>query len=167
MITESAATLRQRRAALELHALSPADQAWLLERLGPDHQAQVLPLLAELQALGIPADAEVLSPVFAQNRTPENSRRTQSPWYSLSADTAFALLEPQPSLVIAYGLKGLNSATAEDVLQRLLERLTPPSGAEVRVMLAAWPDAPALNAALDRALQSLLAQHAAWLGVER
>jgi hypothetical protein len=49
-----------RRAALLLHAMAPADQAWLLAALPAWQQARLTALLAELRALGIPADSRLL-----------------------------------------------------------------------------------------------------------
>src|SRR5437868_6737697 len=49
-----------RRAALTLHALGEADQAWLLERLASGAQQTLRALIAELRELGIPANADVI-----------------------------------------------------------------------------------------------------------
>jgi hypothetical protein len=49
-----------RQAALLLHALSPSDRAWLLAQLPSAQRAQLMPLVDELQALGIPQDLELV-----------------------------------------------------------------------------------------------------------
>jgi hypothetical protein len=49
-----------RRAALLLHAMAPADQAWMLAALPAPQRARLDVLLAELHALGIPADSSLL-----------------------------------------------------------------------------------------------------------
>lgn len=59
----SADTQGTRRAALALHCLTDDDAAWVLERLRENDRQAVLPLLAELKALGIPPSRELLSGV--------------------------------------------------------------------------------------------------------
>lgn len=49
-----------RRAALLLHAMAPADQAWLLAALPGAQRARLDVLLAELRELGIAADSSLL-----------------------------------------------------------------------------------------------------------
>src|SRR4051812_22825027 len=51
------------RAALTLHALSERDRAWLLAALAPTQRERLAPLLAELEALGIPREPDLLSQV--------------------------------------------------------------------------------------------------------
>lgn len=46
----------ERRAALALHSLSPADREWVLSQLQPTDRQLLEPLLSELRALGIPAE---------------------------------------------------------------------------------------------------------------
>lgn len=55
-----------RRAALALHALSPADRAWVFERLGEPQRVVLQPLLAELAELGIPPDLQLVRQALAQ-----------------------------------------------------------------------------------------------------
>lgn len=52
-----------RRAALVAHALSAADQAWLLQSLAPQRRRLLEGLLAELRDLGIPPDGALLDAV--------------------------------------------------------------------------------------------------------
>jgi hypothetical protein len=50
------------RAALRLHALPEEDRAWVLAALPADQQSILRQLLRELEALGIPRDADLLQP---------------------------------------------------------------------------------------------------------
>ncbi|AVS67157.1 hypothetical protein C8245_16980 [Paracidovorax avenae] len=52
----SSPAAQARRAALVLHAMAPADRAWVLERMEPSQRDALHALLSELQALGIPPD---------------------------------------------------------------------------------------------------------------
>lgn len=54
-----------RRAALTLHALSRADQAWVLQQLSADQRDALTVLLAELETLGIPRDAALVEDALA------------------------------------------------------------------------------------------------------
>lgn len=49
-------SVQERRAALELHRLGPADRGWVLGRLTAAEQARLRPLLAELDAMGVRFD---------------------------------------------------------------------------------------------------------------
>lgn len=52
-----------RRAALAVHALADVDRQWMLAQLPPARRDLLVPLLEELQALGIPADPRMLDDV--------------------------------------------------------------------------------------------------------
>ncbi|BFO56024.1 MULTISPECIES: hypothetical protein [Comamonadaceae] len=52
----SSPAAQARHAALVLHAMAPADRAWVLERMAPSQRDALQALLSELQALGIPPD---------------------------------------------------------------------------------------------------------------
>ena len=49
-----------RHAALLLHAMSPQDRSWMLESLPAAERADLVPLLAELEALGIEIDPTLI-----------------------------------------------------------------------------------------------------------
>ncbi|MDP9992362.1 hypothetical protein J2W28_001606 [Variovorax boronicumulans] len=49
-----------RHAALLLHAMSPQDRSWMLESLPAAERAGLVPLLAELEALGIERDPTLI-----------------------------------------------------------------------------------------------------------
>ncbi|MEH6461569.1 hypothetical protein [Chitinimonas sp. JJ19] len=51
--------MSSRQAALTLHGMNAADQAWLLSQLDAEERAQMQSLLDELRDLGIPADASL------------------------------------------------------------------------------------------------------------
>lgn len=52
-----------RRAALCLHALSKADQKWLLNALPSEHRQSLKGMLKELRMMGIPADSSLIPSV--------------------------------------------------------------------------------------------------------
>lgn len=54
-----------RHAALLLHAMAPADRAWMLDALAPSERAGLLGLLAELEALGMERDASLIAEATA------------------------------------------------------------------------------------------------------
>lgn len=56
----------QRRAALLLHSMVPADRQWLLDRLAPAQRSTVQALLDELTALGLPGDPELVRGALAE-----------------------------------------------------------------------------------------------------
>lgn len=58
-----------RKAALVLHGLSPDDRRWLLSHLPAPQRETVGPLLDELVALGVPADAKLMEEVLGSHRT--------------------------------------------------------------------------------------------------
>lgn len=59
-MTGDGQNLAQRRAALAVHAMAPADREWVLRELPPVQRGLLQPLLAELGELGIPQDAALL-----------------------------------------------------------------------------------------------------------
>lgn len=56
----SSKTAQSRQAALMLHAMEPADRAWILEHLSQPERVALQSLLEELEALGIPPDRDCL-----------------------------------------------------------------------------------------------------------
>lgn len=54
-----------RHAALLLHAMSPQDRSWMLEALPASERAGLVPLLAELEALGIERDPALIDDATA------------------------------------------------------------------------------------------------------
>lgn len=64
-----------RKAALLLHALHDRDRGWLLERLPDSDRSGLRSLLAELEALGIPVDRDLLDEVIRPARDAGSSPR--------------------------------------------------------------------------------------------
>ncbi|RSZ40094.1 hypothetical protein EJO66_08105 [Variovorax beijingensis] len=54
-----------RHAALLLHAMAPADRAWMLNALAPSEREGLLGLLAELEALGMERDPTLIAEATA------------------------------------------------------------------------------------------------------
>jgi hypothetical protein len=75
------------QAALLLGAMSESDRAWTLAQLSADERAVLVPLLEELEALGIPVDAQLLDAVRAR-------AGSVAPGSSPSADEAYVLNAP-------------------------------------------------------------------------
>ena len=89
-----------REAALALHALVPQDRAWLIQRLTPAQQRAVTPLLDELAALGIPADAKLVDEVLRQDAS-SATRTAQQRVAALRDGQAAQLLRGEPAAFVA------------------------------------------------------------------
>lgn len=68
----------RRRAALTLHALAAQDREWLLEQLPAADRTVLGGLLAELQELGIAADADVIRSALAEAAPVVDSSKAQA-----------------------------------------------------------------------------------------
>jgi hypothetical protein len=94
-----------RRAALQLHAMAPADRAWLLASLAAARRERLEVLLQELCSLGIPADAALLqSEREPPTETPSPEHSAMERLHSLSAGEVAWLaahLEKEPPVLIA------------------------------------------------------------------
>lgn len=55
--------------ALKLHALHQDDREWILSRLENDAQERLMPLLSELNALGLKVDSTVIDAIEHQTKT--------------------------------------------------------------------------------------------------
>jgi hypothetical protein len=115
-----------RRAALALHALVPADRAWLLERLPAQQRAHVQALLSELADLGIPKDRTLVDDIVAKQSTPASKARPD-------AAALAKALEGEPASLVALALKTHDEAARAAVPRALREALL----AEVAPRLAA------------------------------
>lgn len=105
----------QRRAALLLHSMQEEDRHWLLAALPVEAQDALAPLLAELDALGIERDTQVLEAAIRQvpadtaqvdisqaNRGLAGDRREDAaPW---QADEAFLLALDRDGIRLLAGL---------------------------------------------------------------
>lgn len=122
-----------RQAALTLHALPEADCTWLLESLPAEDMAVLRPLLAELEALGIPRDPALLDPLFERRAPP-------------AASGAFAWpnrLDP----------------AAVPVLERVLSR-EPVAVTRTLLSMHAWAWAPELLACMEQRRREQVQQRA-------
>lgn len=97
-----------RRAALALHSVASADRDWILGRLDMAERSSLEGMLAELQALGIPADAALAddrrSGAAAESPSSVVSREQASPEDRIAAATAgrvHAALEREADQVVA------------------------------------------------------------------
>ncbi|RKP48417.1 hypothetical protein [Trinickia fusca] len=165
----------QRKAALLLLALQPADRAWLLEQLPGAERASLLSLLDELNALGIPADRSLVNAVLALPAdaalagaiAPVSSPTSPQLRALDRADPArlAAVLRDEPAGLIAQ----LVRARAWPWRDALLEALGPVKRRQIDDMLKTQRDmpaahtAPALQAAL---LTTLVARLAARVDVD-
>ncbi|WP_399681010.1 hypothetical protein [Xenophilus sp.] len=105
----------QRRAALLLHSMQDEDRRWLLAALPVEAQGALAPLLAELGALGIERDAQVLEAAIrevpARTRQVDilqanqglagDRRKGAAPW---QADEAFLLALDRDGIRLLAGL---------------------------------------------------------------
>jgi hypothetical protein len=144
-----------RRAALHLHAMAPADQAWLLENLAPAKRSRLDALLQDLRSLGIPTDTALVQteaqvPLEPAPSTPSTVERLQS----LSGEEVAWLagrLQNEPPRLAAL----LLAHQAWPWRQGLMERLEPP-WRQCVVAAMKQPRLPLPEQALCEALVQLL-----------
>lgn len=98
-----------RHAALLLHAMSPADREWMLGELPSSERANLLPLLAELEALGIESDPALIddaisgaTPAGSPTATPFAAGRLSGP---ISDEAALHALDAQQVRVLVECLR--------------------------------------------------------------
>jgi hypothetical protein len=80
-----------RRAALMVHAAAADDRAWILDALPAGDRATLQPLLAELEALGIPPEPDLLVSVLASEPQALQESATLDPLQALAPEAARAL----------------------------------------------------------------------------
>ena len=109
-----------RRAALALHALAPADRAWMLERLPHDRRGEVEALLAELASLGIPRDGTLAKAV--EGKRPATATK---PARGVAPDAAAIAnaLEGESTALVALALRAHDEARCNEVPPALREAL--------------------------------------------
>lgn len=138
-----------RRAALAAHALASEDQAWLMDALAPGHRAMLQPLLDDLKALGIPADAPPVQaaagiPLRRRLRLPDPGP-AESARVPPQADALVSWLSQEPT-ALAQRILGLQAwSWAADVRRRL-----------GIASIGDLPAAPALDAWLRTEVQARL-----------
>ena len=124
-----------RQSALALHALASQDRAWVLAALPEGQRAALQPLLAELEEIGIPRDADLLQAV----QPPAARQRSAG-----ELDALARLLRREPPGVAAVFLAAEAWPWRREVLQQVGARAAEP-GSDVR--------GPMLRRALIEAVQ--------------
>lgn len=135
-----------RKAALAVHALAPADRAWVLDALPRNQREELEPLLAELKALGIPADPSL-------HREPDPAaREPQLAWPDTLDEATLAALSHTLSSEPEQLTQSLLAIQPWSWGSRLLDSL----GGERRAALAALPSRAAVTPRLACALLEVL-----------
>lgn len=125
-----------RHAALLLHAMSPEDRSWMLEALPASERADLMPLLAELEALGIETDPALIDDATAG--APSAAMPEQE----------FAAVAPQPFPVSDEAM--LHALDDNQVRELVACLRTEPVGLVAECLrLADWPWREDLLAALE------------------
>ncbi len=83
-----------RKAALKLHAMSPADQRWMLQQLDEEERAQLTELLHELKELGIASTQDMTAEISADETV--NKLLTAAPNRQV-AERAFHAIQSAPA----------------------------------------------------------------------
>lgn len=162
----AAATAGARQTALLLHTMGEADRNWMLRQLPARERASAEQLLAELTALGVPADRKLLQDVIAPagGATPPVGsvsplaprERTVQALNGCAAETIGPLLQRESDGVVARVLGCADWAWREGVLQHL----GPTRRRRIEQLLPADP-MQRTGCALDDALLDALASHCA------
>ena len=128
-----------RQAALALHAMGDTDREWMLAQLAASQRAILAPLLAELHALGIPRQADLLRRLAMPERT-----------NPVDAASVARALSHEPRRLVAHLLQHdwVGRAALQEALgvERREQRLAG---------CADLPEAPALRRALLAEMQRL------------
>jgi len=120
----SSPAAQARRAALVLHAMAPADRAWVLERMALSQRDELQALLSELQALGIPPDPSGLDEL--ETAAPDSIAAGPLP----SGDAASSRADADP--LMALGAPGI-------ALLARAWRAQPPLMVAQALCLRPWP----------------------------
>lgn len=144
----------KRRAALTLHALHVEDRDWVLTQLGGPQRAELESLLAELAALGIPRDVDLVSAALVA-QTPGPAPKPVPP-VSLQAESkALAkLLAAEPDAIALHCLPLLGETQRAEVTGLLT------GDKRVRIKNGLVPPAPALTGVIAKLVAVRLAVHA-------
>jgi hypothetical protein len=137
-----------RRAALLVHAMDASDRAWVLTQLAPEERDPLAAMLAELRALGIPAERELLKQAAAEMpRESDAVRDSESAPRDMPApdmSSPAALLRRADPALVARVLRAEPSALVAAVLaldawpwhETVLIQLGTVKRSEVRELLA-------------------------------
>lgn len=128
-----------RHAALLLHAMAPADRSWMLDALPQQERAELVPLLAELEALGIERDPALIDAATSDDEL-------AAPVVSLAHDVGNNTQRP-----IAMSDEAMLHALTAEQMPALADilRTEPASLVAEWLLLADWPWREALLQAME------------------
>lgn len=104
-----------RKVALCLHAMPQGDREWLLSQLQPGERARLIPLLSELQTLGLPADRALLDEAMGPQAPPSSEEVLRG----ADARALAAVLREEPAQFVALLLRVEQWPWREGLLRRL------------------------------------------------
>lgn len=166
MPTPSAESGGARHAALLLHAMAPADRAWMLEALPAAERDELQGLLAELEALGIASDPTLIADATASTarsapaqRAPMSDEEMLHALDGAQQSAMIRLVRAEPVGLIAAWLRVADWPWSEG----LLNALEPGHRRRVEAALSAAASSstpPALRAALIAAVAARLREQA-------
>lgn len=142
------------RAALTLHALSGSDREWMLQSLTPEQRGVLQPLLAELQELGIPSDAQLFEALGNAGQGAPSAPPEDDPLDRLD-ESALRQLAPMLAQEPARLTAALLATQSPAWRERLLGALPTDRAAQVRALVLP-ADASALQAAVRAQIATLL-----------
>ncbi|HSW06361.1 hypothetical protein [Aquabacterium sp.] len=155
----------KRVAALALHGLRDEDRLWVLERLAPNEREQMSELVAELTALGVPADPQLLDAALRGDE-PTLAAGTQLPadqpgvWRAGAVSSGPTLAEigarllHESDLVVAVCLGAYDAAE----ITTLLRTAAPEREQAIRAL---WRPLPERAIALRQTIRSINVERAA------
>lgn len=149
-----------RHAALLLHAMAPADRAWMLDALAPSEREGLLGLLAELEALGMERDPTLIAEATAAAPQPLSlslslSLSDEAMLLALQGSQVHELVEclrAEPSSLIARWLHLADWPWREELLAALEPAQRRRVDAALSAMSAEDSTPPAMRAALIEAV---------------
>jgi hypothetical protein len=119
-----------RRCALTLHSLCPQDRRWLLDRLSVEQARDLERMLAELEAIGIPAEPD------AVNATSRSQAASEAEPEQVGAPAALSTSVPSPRHASAGDLSAVLQQGLPGLIARFLRRCTP---RQRQAVTAKWP----------------------------
>lgn len=160
-----------RHAALLLHAMAPADRNWMLDALPPQERAELVPLLAELEALGIERDPALIDAAtsegeFGESPPPLHGIGDDAPRPEPMSDEAMLrALDAGQVLALAEILRAEPAGLVAEWLDiahwpwrdALLQAMEPLQRRKVEAQLATVPPAAQTPPGLRAALISMVA----------
>lgn len=89
-----------RSAALLLHGMGEADRAWILRQLSDSQRARIVPLLDELHAMGLPADADWTRCALPSTPPPSQASRARARIAAAPVAAITELLASEPPALV-------------------------------------------------------------------